>query len=173
MNRFVRFSNALFIIILMSVIASAYYEQYHYSEKPCPLCMIQRLAMFGVAFGAILNLKFGIKPAHYGLSLLFVTFGRTVALRQIALHVCPGFPGFGVPVFGLSLYTWAFIVFYCSAIAIAIFLFLCPKESETPKLNWFEKSAIGYFFVMALSNFITTFIQCGFGPCEDVPWPGT
>ena len=171
MNQFVRISNALFIYVLMGVICAAYFEQYYYNESPCPLCMIQRLAMLGVALGLAINLKFGIRPAHYGLSLLFVTFGRAVALRQIALHVCPGFPSFGIPVFGLSLYSWAFIVFFCSAIAIGILLFLCPQESSSSKLNRFEKGAVVFFLLVALANFFTTFGQCSLGPCEDIPWP--
>ncbi len=171
MNLFSRYSNIFFIFVLMGVICSAYFEQYYYKEQPCPLCMLQRLAMCGTAFGLVLNLLCGIRPLHYGLSLLFVNFGRAVALRQIALHICPGSPNFGIPVFGLSLYSWAFVVFFCSSIAIAILLFLCPKNQSPFQLNWLEKGAIGFFFLVTSTNVITTFVQCSFGPCEDVPWP--
>jgi len=171
MNRWPRLFNALLIIVLMGVICGAYFEQYKHGEKPCPLCLLQRLAMIGIAFGSVLNLKFGVRASHYGLSLLFVALGRSVSLRQISLHVCPGFPTFGIPVFGLSLYTWAFLVFFGASLTIAILLFFCSKDGAYPILNWFEKITLAFFVLVVLANVATTFLQCGFGPCEDIPWP--
>lgn len=168
----VRFLNVLLALILMGTLSGAYYQQYFKHELPCPLCMLQRLAMFSIAIGALLNLRFGIRPQHYAVSLLGAFFGASVSLRQIALHVCPGFPVFGIPVFGLALYTWAFIVFCCSILGIILLLFLySPVEKKVVHISLLEKITFCIVFVLLLANFITTFDECGLGFCSDVPWP--
>jgi len=126
--------------------------------------------MLGVATGALLNLRFGIRMSHYALSLLSCLVGGFVALRQISLHVCPGFSQFGIPVLGLSLYTWSFVVFVCCVLAIAFLLFLYdPTEDaeEPPPLNAWSQFAFIFLFLIAAANIVTTYIQCGFGPCAD------
>lgn len=162
--------NALLILILSGVLLSAYGVQFIYHEQPCPLCMLQRLAMIGVACAAVLNLYFGVRMSHYGLMLISSIFGGCVALRQISLHVCPGFSTFGFPVLGLSLYTWSFIVFVCVVAYVSMLLFLYdPSEREemsTP-LNGWGKFSFALILCTALANVVTTFLQCGWGPCVD------
>lgn len=161
--------NALLVVILSIVLLSAFGVQFIFHEEPCPLCMLQRLGMIGVATGALLNLRFGVQMSHYGLALLSALMGGFVALRQISLHVCPGFPEFGFPVLGLSLYTWSFIVFVCSVLMIALLLFLYnPTESgqELKPMNGWSIFALTLILLIALANIVTTYLQCGFGPCE-------
>lgn len=162
--------NALVSLIICGVLLSAFGVEFIWSEVPCPLCMLQRLCMIGAAIGFILNVKYGVKPSHYGLSLLSALAGGTVALRQISLHVCPGFPTFGIPVLGLSLYTWSFIVFVCVVAAVALLLFLYDpaKESdEECEMAPLGKFALAVLFLVAAANIFTTFYHCGFGPCHD------
>jgi len=93
-----------------------------------------------------------------------------VALRQISLHVCPGFSQFGVPVLGLSLYTWSFIVFVCCILAVALLLFLYDPEEDHDTLHnltGLEQFALGFAFLIAFANIIATLNQCGIGPCHD------
>lgn len=170
MTRWERDLNALIVIILSGVLLGAFGVQFFMHETPCPLCLLQRLGMLGVAVGALLNVWFGVRPSHYGLMLLSALTGGFVALRQISLHVCPGFPEFGIPVLGLSLYTWSFFVFVCVTLAVALLLFLYdPKSSleSPPPLNVWSKTAFGLIFIIAIANILTTFLQCGFGPCVD------
>jgi disulfide bond formation protein DsbB len=168
----IRTLNALLVLVLMGVLLSAYYQQFFKHEMPCPLCILQRLGMIGVSVGLLMNLRFGIRPEHYALSLLSAFMGGAVSIRQILLHICPGFPVFGIPVFGLSLYTWAFIVFCCSALAIIGFLFFySPKDKSSTQMNYFEIFTFGLVFTITLMNFFTTFYECGVGFCLDVPWP--
>lgn len=169
MLNFERNVNSLMIIVLCGVLTSAFGVQFILHEEPCPLCMLQRLGMIGVATGALFNLVFGIHTSHYAFALLSSLTGGFVALRQISLHVCPGTPVFGLPVLGLSLYTWSFIVFACCVLGVAVLLFLYePRDSQSPpeKLNWLAKFAIGYLTLITAMNVATTFMQCGFGPCE-------
>ncbi|MFZ4772572.1 MAG: disulfide bond formation protein B [Chlamydiia bacterium] len=164
-----RFLNALVILILCAVISGAYAVEIFRHELPCPLCMLQRIAMIGVATAALLNLRFGIRPVHYSLILFSALFGMAVSLRQIALHVCPQFPTFGAPEFGLSLFTWAFIVFFCVIFGTGIvnFFHTSPQDAqEHIHLTWFEKICAYYLVLITFANVVTTFLQCGFSPCK-------
>lgn len=161
-----RFLNALVILIISGVILSAFGVQIFLGEEPCPLCYLQRAGMIGVAFALALNLKFGIRPQHYGLALLFTLVGGAVALRQISLHVCPQFPTFGSPVLGMSLYTWSFLVFVCSVFAIALMLLLYRRDQEDVPVEKWSLFAIGLIFFVTVANVLSTLLQCGFGSCE-------
>lgn len=162
--------NILLILILSGVLLGAFSVQIFFHEEPCPLCMLQRMGMLGVATGALMNLSFGINPKHYGLILLSSIFGGFVALRQITLHVCPGLPAYGSPVLGLSLYTWSFFIFTCCILGTAVLLLLYDtKQGEEDQLEgrWLGKLAFLIIFLIAFANIFTTYMQCGFGPCGD------
>jgi magnesium-transporting ATPase (P-type) len=167
MTKCVRLLNVLHILVLSGVLLSGYSVQFLLHEQPCPLCMLQRLAMIGISVALLCNLKFGIKPFHYGLGILAAIFGGSVSARQMALHICPQFPTFGTPVFGLDLYWWAFIVFTASIFVIAIMLFLYTKEQEKPvPMNWVEKGVFVLIAAITLANVITTFLECGLSVCK-------
>lgn len=169
---FVRTFNALMALVLMGIICAAFYQQYFRHETPCPLCLLQRLGMIGAACGALMNLRFGIQMRHYALILLATFFGGITAGRQILLHICPGFPVFGIPVFGMGLYTWSFITFFCTAFATVVFLFFYSSEqSRQLKMNGFEKFAFGVVMLLTVANLIMVLFECGLGYCIDVPWP--
>jgi len=161
--------NALIIYILSGILLSAYGVQLFLHEVPCPLCLLQRIGMICVAASLALNIKFGIRPFHYGIALLASLFGGSIALRQILLHVCPGFPEFGLPVFGISLYTWSFLIFACCILAVALLLLMYDDRklsSKESQVTTFQSYAVWLIFLIALVNAITTFTQCGFGFCE-------
>lgn len=161
--------NALLVIAISCVLFGAFGIQFLLHEVPCPLCLLQRLAMIGLATGALLNLKFGIRKAHYGLSILSCVFGGFVALRHILLHICPQFPKFGHPFWGLSLYVWSFILFASSITYIGLLLLIFDRQIESyePKpLNWWCLLAFILIFVADFANIFTTFFLCGWGACE-------
>ncbi|MCF7806456.1 MAG: disulfide bond formation protein B [Simkaniaceae bacterium] len=166
MQRFARTINAIMIFVIVGILLSAYYQQYSKEEMPCPLCILQRLGLISAGFGAFLNLWFGIRPIHYTVTLLSAMVGGTVSIRQICLHICPGSPTFGVPVLGLSLYTWAFIAFICILFVAGILLALLRMEQKKLKTNWFEYSACITLILITLSNFVTTFMECGLSACK-------
>ena len=159
--------NILLILILSGILLSAFGVQFIYHEEPCPLCMLQRIGMISVAYAAVLNLWFGIRVSHYGLMLISSLFGGFVALRQISLHVCPSFSTFGLPVLGLSLYTWSFIIFACVVAYVALLLFLYDASEEEqipPPLSGWSKFAAALILIITLANVATTLMQCGWGP---------
>lgn len=162
--------NALIIIVISGVLLGAFGVQVFMHEEPCPLCFLQRLGMIGVASSLLLNVWFGIQASHYGLAIISSLMGGSVALRQISLHVCPGFTSFGLPVMGLSLYTWSFFVFACCVLSVGLLLCLYEprKSGERPlRLNFWEKTASYLIFFVAFGNILAAFLQCGFGVCHD------
>ena len=170
MNSIQKHINGLIIIILSGVLLSAYGVEFFWHEVPCPLCLLQRLCMISAAIGCLLNMRFGIHMSHYGLILLSALAGGTVALRQISLHVCPGFPQFGFPVLGLSLYTWSFVVFVCIGLAVAGLLFLydpLKDKAESFRFSKFGTFVFSLLFIVTAANVITTFLHCGLGPCQE------
>lgn len=160
--------NSLWAFVICGVLFAGYSVQFLKHELPCPLCLLQRLSMIGVAMGPLLNLRFGIYPAHYALSILSALFGGFVSLRQISLHVCPGSTSFGEPVLGLELYTWALVVFSCSILVAAIMLFLyttSPQNIQKVRMSLFEKIAFWLVLFMTAANVVTTLQECGLSAC--------
>lgn len=160
--------NTIWAFVICGVLLAGYSVQFFKHELPCPLCLLQRLSMIGVAMGPLLNLRFGMYPAHYAISILSALFGGFISLRQISLHVCPGSPSFGEPVFGLELYTWALIVFACSIFVAAILLFFHTTSSQIiqkVRMNTFENAAFWLMLLVTAANVITTLQECGFGAC--------
>ena len=167
--------NSYAVLGICGVLLGAYYIQFVDGEFPCPLCLLQRLAMLGVAFGAMLNLRYGIHTRHYGVSLLSAIFGASVSIRQILLHIDPSDSGYGSPVLGMHLYTWAFIVFAVVILLIGIMMFFetqfedSSENRSAKSIGWFVKAVFFLVVLIAASNVITTFLECGFGQCPDNP----
>lgn len=90
------------------VFVSAFFVQFSLGEFPCPLCMLQRYGMFLCSLGAmfvIIQARAGALTASryaqgLGMGLVGALAGSFVSLRQIALHIMPGDPGYGAPVLG-------------------------------------------------------------------------
>ena len=106
-----RVLNILALFVICAVLSVAFYIQFTNEPLPCPLCLLQRVAMVAVGFGLVLNLTCGLRPGHYGIMLLGAVFGAATALTQITLHIVPGTGSYGPPILGLHLYSWAFIAF--------------------------------------------------------------
>jgi disulfide bond formation protein DsbB len=118
------------------VMTSAFYIQLAVGESPCPLCMLQRYGMFLSSLGAvfvIMQARRGTLTASryaqgLGMGLVGGLAGASVSIRQILLHIEPGDPGYGHPVLGLHLYTWAFITFAIVAIYVGVMLTVMPQS---------------------------------------------
>ncbi|MGE0562933.1 MAG: disulfide bond formation protein B [Pseudolabrys sp.] len=177
------------LMAMIGVILGAYVYQFAYRELPCTLCLLQRLAMFAVAFGAAMNLMLGPHPRHYGVCLVSAVFGISISIRQTLLHINPYFdtaagkptlsatanPPFGQAVFGLDLYAWGVILFGTVILAVGIVqLFPSQFRKADPEPQWLTKLAtigVGIFFVVAALETLTTFLECGFSDCpNDGKW---
>jgi disulfide bond formation protein DsbB len=162
--------NCIFILALCGIILGAFLFQVVYKEAPCPLCLLQRLGMISIICSGLLNLKFGIQTKFYAMALTGSLIGAAVSIRQILLHIVPGFTPFGSPMMGLSLYTWALVTFVVSIIGVSFLLYIYdPKKhqkSNKIKMNTFSKFTFAIALIIVCANLIYTFIHCGLGPCE-------
>lgn len=133
----------------------------------CACCSAWR---WGVAYGLLLNLRFGPQPSGYAVMLLAALFGMGAAGRQVLLHITPGSGAYGAPLLGLHLYTWSFILFALVILGTAVLL-LVPKPASavwTVPLRVKQGLAWAAIGLTAL-NAITTFLQCGPLECPDNP----
>lgn len=170
-QNFSRLLSSLLVIVLSGVITAAFGYQFATGQNPCPLCFLQRVAMIGIGAGQLLNFRFGIKMSHHAISLFHCLFGAAVSLRQIGLHVCPGFSTFGTPVLGYSLYTWAFTVFICSLIVIGVLMALYNpkwKLGNSKPLTYLERFASVYLVIIVIADIFTAAMICGW-ICPDNP----
>lgn len=173
-----RIINILALIALIGVLAGSLHLQFGIGEQPCPLCLIQRSAMIGLAVGPTMNLLWGIKARHYALTILAACVGIAGSTRQILLHIAtPGDPGYGPAVLGLHLYTWAFITFAVAIVGCAVLLMWQgplddPEEGlrdERSIVRIVALTAIFWAVLDLLVIAISVIPECGLGLCPDDP----
>lgn len=158
------------------VMLSAFYIQFAEGEFPCPLCMLQRYGMILSTAGALLIVmqarRGTLTTAKYaqglGMGLLGALIGGAeVSVRQILLHIKPGDPGYGAPVLGLHLYTWALVTFVIVIAYCGVQLVLAPRgipqapaEGSTP---WKISTAIIWLFIgVVAANVVAIIFLEGF-----------
>ena len=170
-NKNVVLLNTLGLLGITFVLLMASVLQIVLNELPCPLCLLQRLGFMLVMFGFMLNVIYGPQQRHYGVLIIGALFGAATALRQVSLHVIPGTPGFGSPIFGIHYYTWAFIIFSLTIVGIAVLQLLWNKDCNNNdyKMNKFGKFVCLLAIFAVVVNVVSTFIECGPYQCPDNP----
>lgn len=172
--------NYLYLLAMMAVIAgiltTAMTLQYAYGELPCPLCLLQRVALFGVCIGIMLNFRNGFSYQNTGFSLLFAIFLLVVSVRQSLLDIYPrpGHEYIGSAVFGIHMPVWSIIIALALLIAYAIKLatlggddHLREADARTfPLIDRLASILSVYVIVLCLINLISVVVQCGFGQCH-------
>lgn len=158
-------------IAIMLILAFAFQIIFH--ELPCPLCLLQRLGFLGVALGFLMNLRFGLRPSHYAISLFSALFTSFVALRQIALHVVPGTGTYGDAILGLHLYTWSFIISMAIVLSTTIMMGFDRQYQTNINNNKHFKRLTDVFFavivLLLVANITSVFMVCGFSECPENP----
>jgi disulfide bond formation protein DsbB len=171
----VRFGNALGALGISIVLLIAFALQFGLNELPCPLCMLQRIALALCGFGLLLNLRFGPQPLHYGLVILSALLGAAVATRQVLLHIVPGSGSYGSPIMGVHLYTWSLVLFLAIIVGIAALMILEGRGSEIDDRRSAQRfggfyRAVGYLLIaLTLANAVNSFLQCGPVECDSNP----
>lgn len=172
-----RLINIVALLGLLGVLAGSLHLQFGIGEQPCPLCLVQRSGMIGLAVGPVMNLLWGIRARHYAISILAAFAGGAGSVRQILLHIQPGDPGYGPAILGWHLYTWALVTFALGAAGCALLLMW-----QTP-LDAGDTGVMGQRGgIRALSLFVVAFVsidlliiavsiipECGLGMCPDDP----
>lgn len=155
-----------------ALLAGAFGMQLALGELPCPLCMMQRALLGALAIGPMLNLRLGERPAHYGLTILSALAGAAVSARQVLLHIRPGDPGYGMPVLGLHLYTWALVVFLVALVLAACMLLNARAFGGEPArraTGWATGIGLGLAPAVLAANALSTALMCGLQACPADP----
>ena len=175
--RISRVINVLALFALLGVLAGSLHLQFGIGEQPCPLCLVQRSGMIGLAVGPVMNLMWGIRASHYALSILAAMVGAAGSIRQILLHIEPGDPGYGPAILGLHLYTWALVTFVIAIVGCAVMLLWdAPFQEKDQGIryakSWFRVvalTAIFWAFAYLVIIGISVIPECGLGMCPDDP----
>lgn len=173
-----RLINILALLALLGVLAGSLHLQFGIGEQPCPLCLIQRSAMIGLAVGPAMNLLWGIRARHYALAILAACVGIAGSTRQVLLHIATkGDPGYGPAVLGWHLYTWAFVTFAIGIIGCAVLLlWQTPLEAGDQGVRGARSltrlvalTVIIWAVIDLLVIAISVIPECGLGMCPDDP----
>ena len=157
------------------VLLGAFTIQFVAGEFPCPLCMLQRYGMILSTLGAvwiIVQARRGeLTPARYaqglGMGVVAAVAGASVSVRQILLHILPGDPGYGEPVLGLHLYSWAFITFTVVVLFVGVVAMLAPKGIPVAPpagsgLRLASTIVLGIFVALVAANVVAIIFLEGF-----------
>lgn len=168
-----RLLNALGLIAIGAVLTMAFIDQVWFGELPCPLCILQRAGLIAAGFGIVLNIMFGPKPSHYGLTIIGAIASAGISIRQILLHIVPGTGFYGPDVWGLHLYTWAFLFAVAIVLGSALMLLGDRQFSQVQSISGRLKAlpfiALILFFVLTIANIFSTLALCGTGLCPENP----
>ncbi len=160
------------ILVICGVLTGSLYIQFAWNEFPCRLCMAQRMSMLlcGLAQAFLLcrirvdrRLSWRTFVTAEGMTLCAALTGACISLKHILLHITPPDPGYGTPVWGLHLYTWAFFVFAAECVAVGINLLIAPESMEDMPLafGWFSRTVLILFAVVIVALAFATFLVEG------------
>ncbi len=169
--------NDLFQLAMMlamaAILTAAMVLQYYGNEIPCPLCLLQRVAMFGVCFGIIMHFRHGYSARNDGVSMLFALFLLIVSARQTLLDIYPrpGHSYIGSAVLGLHMPVWSIVIAFAILLAFAVkFAILGGQHLRdrrpSPALGRLAKLLSLYVVAIALINFGSVILQCGADACH-------
>ena len=176
MAELARFGNAAGACGIAIVLLIVFGLQVGLNELPCPLCILQRVAFVICGFGFVLNLRFGVQPLHYGLSLLGALFGLAAAGRQVMLHVVPGSGAYGSAILGLHLYTWSAVAFLAVVAGVALLMIVGGRPDHdrgdhqaAMRFRGLSRFAAYLLIAATLANAINSLVLCGPVECPDNP----
>jgi disulfide bond formation protein DsbB len=160
------------MLAICGVLIGAFWIQFGMSEYPCPLCIVQRMAMMLCALGPALIVMHGLRSgniqmptvlAGYGMSLLGAVVGLAASSRQVLEHILPADEGYGSLIMGLHLYTWALIVFLVviafSGARLMLFQSLTPQPTKNRST---ARVVLWIFGLVIAANVVSVFFEAGF-----------
>ena len=162
------FINILGLLALCGILLTAVGVQIIGQEMPCPLCLLQRMAFVGVGIGLTLNLTVGLKPKHYGIVVVSSLLGMAMSGRQVLLHIVPPDPGYGDPLMGYHMYTWAFIAFFLIILITGVLLFMDSQFAKAKNTKLGDTTVKLFGFTVGLI-LLLAFLECGIMQCPDNP----
>src|SRR5215469_1564843 len=128
--------NGLFLcsmlLALAIVLTAAMVMQYGFGEIPCPLCLLQRFAMFGCCFGLIAQIRSATSERGTGISLIFSILLLMISARQSLLDLFPrpGHEYIGSAIFGIHMPIWSVLIAIALLVGLATRLALFGGQSH-------------------------------------------
>ncbi len=164
---------ALMLIVLAAVLTAAMVMQFAFGEIPCPLCLLQRFAMFGCCFGLIRQLRCGTSQRGTGIGLVFAVLLLVISVRQTLLDLLPrpGHDYVGSAIFGIHMPVWSVFISVALLLgfAIRLALFGGPRsalEAASPPMRRVTQGLVIYVVLICAINFISVVVQCGSSECH-------
>jgi disulfide bond formation protein DsbB len=168
--------NAASLAAIAAILTAAMGFQYLRGEIPCPLCLLERLALFGAGFGLIANLRGPYSTRFTGVTLGFALLLLVIAARQTLLDIYPrpGHAYVGQAVLGLHMPVWSVLIALALIAATAAKLTALggdahmqgARPSDAPSLDRVARALAAYLFVLCVVNFGSVVVQCGLGQCH-------
>lgn len=161
------------MLTMAAILTAAMVLQYDGGEIPCPLCLLQRVAMFGVCFGAIVHFRHGYSARNDGVGMLFALLLMILSVRQTLLDIYPrpGHSYIGSAVLGLHMPVWSVVIAMAILAAFAIKFAILGDEhlhdrSPPAALGSLAKLLSLYVVAIALINLGSVILQCGADACH-------
>lgn len=165
------FSSTLVVIL-------AFVWQLYFSELPCALCNLQRLAFLLFGAGMLVVILY---PKHYRVGYCYAGIsalvGIIISMVQVFVHILPNSSSTGSAILGIHMYAWSSLLYFVEILYVIIMQCVdtvSPKlgriihEDHTmhrfavqPKLI---KAVIMLFFIVCIAAFISALFENGFNP---------
>jgi len=163
----------LMLSVLAAILTAAMVMQYAFGEIPCPLCLLQRVAMFGCCFGLIVQLRSDNSERGTGIALIFAVLLLVISVRQTLLDLFPrsGHDYVGNAVFGIHLPVWSVIIAVALLLGFAIRLALFggthgSTDAERHVPGAIVQTLALYVIAICAINFLSVIAQCGLAECH-------
>jgi disulfide bond formation protein DsbB len=161
------------LVGVAGVLTAAMVFQYAGGEIPCPLCLLQRVAMFGVCFGIVHHFRRGYDARNLGVAVVSALVLLVVSVRQVLINIVAraghAYPGSAV--FGLHMPVWSVIIALAvlAALATTLTAFDSARLSAmqpSPVLGWIGNAIGLYVIALCAINLVSVVLQCGLGACH-------
>jgi len=153
-----------------AVLLFVLYWQLVGGEVPGSLALMQRIALVGVGFGFLLNVRFGASESHFGVVIVSAALGLAIAARQMLVYAAANGGAVGPQVFEWHFYTWTLVGFFAAIVLAGVMLFIEGQfvEGVRDTRPSGAAQAAGWLFVLvALAHAVSALLQCGFEACFD------
>ncbi len=163
----------LILAVLAAILTAAMVMQYAFGEIPCPLCLLQRVAMFGCCFGLIVQLRSDNSERGTGIALIFAVLLLVISVRQTLLDLFPrpGHDYVGNAIFGVHLPVWSVIIAVALLLGFAVRLALFggargEPDAERDFTGAVVRILVPYVIAICAINFLSVIAQCGLDQCH-------
>jgi len=163
----------LMLAVIAAILTMAMVLQLAFGEIPCPLCLLQRVAMLGCCFGLIQQLRAEKSQRGAGVGLVFALLLLVISARQTLLDIVPrpGHSYVGQAVFGMHMPVWSVVIAVALLLGFAIrfALFGAPRDAAMTEGSAMRRCARAlelYVVLLCAINFLAVVLQCGLGECH-------